>query len=670
MVALTIRRFCLVAALAAACAVVPAGAAAAKGLPGCAHRASPGGDWPTFGHDSANTRTQSKEKVLSPGDAPLLSPAWTFSTVKAGGEGDITGTPIETRGCVYVATNRGWVFSLNADTGKLVWKAKLPKGGSANGTVGVSTRRCRKVTRRVRVHGRWVKRRRWKRCGAVFVVASRTRAADNCARGEKCIGPYLSAFDQRSGRLVWSTKPLDTQRGADVYGSPVFAGGTLMIGVSGGSAELGDEADRYAFQGSMNFIDVDRGRRVRKTWTIHKPGKSKDKFAGGGIWSTPAIDRKDKVAFVGSANPFRPQAEHKHTNAVLKFDVNRKHKRFGRIIGSYKGLVDEYFPGASSAPCYDVPGNPPPYYPQGIGSCGDLDLDFGAAPNLITGPGGRKLVGAGQKSGVYHIFDARTMKRVRTQLVGPPSSVGGIVGSTAYDGKSVYGPVTAPGYLWSLKASNASMRWAAPVLDGAHWGPPVAVANGVVYTVDLTGYLDAYDARNGVLLAKRPLILGGSRAPSLSWGGVSVARNTIYATVGIGSLQEGYVVAFRQGGVTDVPDDLEGSVGGIGGGGGGGGASVSGGAIVAGPGAVYTTYATPVMTARKGGDLSFVNLDAPQHDVTADKKGPDGKPLFQSELAGIGEVAPIKGLDRVQSGQSYGFFCSLHPGMRGTLIVR
>ena len=30
----------------------------------------------------------------------------------------------------------------------------------------------------------------------------------------------------------------------------------LLIGVSGGSAELGDEADRYAFQGSMNFLDA------------------------------------------------------------------------------------------------------------------------------------------------------------------------------------------------------------------------------------------------------------------------------------------------------------------------------------------------------------------------------------------------------------------------------
>ena len=326
----------------------------------------------------------------------------------------------------------------------------------------------------------------------------------------------------------------------------------------------------------------------------------------------------------------------------------------------------------SEMPCYDIPGNPPPYYPQGIGSCGDIDLDFGAAPNLFT-ENGRKLVGAGQKSGVYHVFDAKTMEPVRSQIVGPPTALGGIVGSTAHDGESVYGPITAPGYLWSLKSSDASLRWIGPVADGAHWGPPVAVANGVVYTVDLSGFLDAYDARTGIQLLKRPLLLGGSKPPSLSWGGVSVARNTIYATMGIGSLQEGAVVAFRPGGPADVEEDVTTTIGNVLGGGGGGGGGGQGGtasAVVAGPGAVYTTYATPIVTVEKGAPLSFVNLDAPQHDVVADEKGPDGRALFQSKLSGLGEVAPVEGMDRVQSGRQYGFFCSLHPGMRGTLVVR
>jgi plastocyanin len=76
------------------------------------------------------------------------------------------------------------------------------------------------------------------------------------------------------------------------------------------------------------------------------------------------------------------------------------------------------------------------------------------------------------------------------------------------------------------------------------------------------------------------------------------------------------------------------------------------------------------MATRVGGPLSFVNLDPVPHDVTSEQKGPDGRPLFASKLSGLGEVAPVEGLDRVSSGQVYPFICSVHPGMRGSLFVQ
>jgi polyvinyl alcohol dehydrogenase (cytochrome) len=452
-----------------------------------------------------------------------------------------------------------------------------------------------------------------------------------------------------------------------VFGSPVIFDGVLMLGVSGGSAELGNEADRYAFQGSMNFLDASSGRVLKKTWSIHPPKQPDDQFAGAGIWSTPAIDTEEKLAYVGAGNPFKPQAEHPHADAILKLDVNRASPSFGEIIGSYKGVIDEYVPAFSQLPCFDIPGNPPPYYPQGIGQCGDIDLDFGAAPNLFRDKSGRKLVGEGQKSGVYHVVDAATMKPVWTQVVGPPTSVGGIVGSTAVEDGNVFGPITVPGYVWSLSTATGSPRWVGPIGDGAHWGPPVTTANGVVYSVDASGFLNAFDARQGVLLAKRPLQLGGGGPLALSWGGVSVARNTVYAAVGVVGLADGFVAAFRRGGPAQIVDDLQQTNLGGGGGGGGGPAGPS---ILAGPAAANTGYATPVASTRKGGPLSFVNLDVVLHDVTSDQKGPDGTPLFRSKLIGLGESAPIEGLDKVEPGKQYGFFCSVHPGMRGTLAVQ
>ncbi len=89
-----------------------------------------------------------------------------------------------------------------------------------------------------------------------------------------------------------------------------------------------------------------------------------------------------------------------------------------------------------------------------------------------------------------------------------------------------------------------------------------------------------------------------------------------------------------------------------------------------GPAAASTSYATPVATTAVGGTLEFVNLDLAKHDVQSTEKAPDGTPLFSTPLIDLGETAPVEGLDRVQAGRAYEFFCSIHPGMRGTLNVR
>ena len=87
-----------------------------------------------------------------------------------------------------------------------------------------------------------------------------------------------------------------------------------------------------------------------------------------------------------------------------------------------------------------------------------------------------------------------------------------------------------------------------------------------------------------------------------------------------------------------------------------------GGQIVAGPGAVVTTYATPVVTISQGSSATFTNLDVAQHDVISD----DG--LFTTPLISLGESTPVTGVETLSPG-SYGFYCSLHRNMTGTLVV-
>lgn len=70
----------------------------------------------------------------------------------------------------------------------------------------------------------------------------------------------------------------------------------------------------------------------------------------------------------------------------------------------------------------------------------------------------------------------------------------------------------------------------------------------------------------------------------------------------------------------------------------------------------------------QGERVTFTNNDTVMHDVVAQQKGADGKPLFASPLVSTGRSAPVAGTEHLTTGD-YGFFCSLHPQMTGTLRV-
>jgi plastocyanin len=87
--------------------------------------------------------------------------------------------------------------------------------------------------------------------------------------------------------------------------------------------------------------------------------------------------------------------------------------------------------------------------------------------------------------------------------------------------------------------------------------------------------------------------------------------------------------------------------------------------IQAGPSERYTT---PSVTMDQGERLTFQNLDAVGHDVTATGRGPDGRSLFRTPVIGPGQEVFVEGSQYLTTG-SYGFLCSVHPQMTGTLNV-
>ncbi len=114
---------------------------------------------------------------------------------------------------------------------------------------------------------------------------------------------------------------------------------------------------------------------------------------------------------------------------------------------------------------------------------------------------------------------------------------------------------------------------------------------------------------------------------------------------------------------------------------------------LSGPAAKFWGYATPVLVVEKGGELTYTNMDVEKHDLVHDsetdgfggpkkmpwckQKSSDGHhhhhggcPVFWSNLVGLGQQTKVLGLQNLKPGATYTFFCTLHHGMKGTLIAR
>lgn len=98
--------------------------------------------------------------------------------------------------------------------------------------------------------------------------------------------------------------------------------------------------------------------------------------------------------------------------------------------------------------------------------------------------------------------------------------------------------------------------------------------------------------------------------------------------------------------------------------------------VVAGPQGSATNYLTTELVATAGTAVSFANLDTTTHDVTSRatrtvivKKKKKVVPLFATPITPSGGVKEVLGTDGLKAG-TYDFYCSLHPGMTGTLTVQ
>ncbi len=424
-----------------ACAAALVFTLAALGLPYTAMAA-----WPVYGHDLANSRDAGVDGP-SASQVGSMSRSWTFTA----STGDFTGTPVVANGVLVAGNNGGWVYALDAVTGKVLWSKDV--GQPINGTAAIDANAAG---------------------GAVVYVPV-----------AEVGGPRLLALSLRNGATRWDAV-LTNQPKSSVFGSPVYWNGTVYIGTSG------PNNDDSTARGSVVAVRASTGRVRWQTFTV-PPGRD-----GAAVWSTPAIDTATGRLYVGTGNNYHTPTTDTE-DSMMALDAAS-----GQILGHYQATSGDSFAANN---------------PTGP------DFDFGASPNLVNGPNGEQLVGEGQKSGVYWALDRATMKPVWNTTVGPGGVLGGILGSTAYDGTRIYGADTLDGAVFAL-TRGGSMQWTSPESGVLHLSA-ATIAHDVLYTVDPAGFLTARDPATGAILAK--LSLG---APS--FGGVSAVGGAIYVAVGTG----------------------------------------------------------------------------------------------------------------------------------------
>ena len=331
------------------------------------------------------------------------------------------------------------------------------------------------------------------------------------------ISGTLYGLKPTTGAVLWSMRP-DAHPVAGLWGSPIKVGRYVAVPVGSNEEQAATTAGYVccSTRGSVVLLDPKNGSVVWTTPTITDAQRAAGS-SGASIWSTPTYDAASGQIFVSTGNNFS-QPTTGTSDALIALDAKTGAIRWV----NQRTANDEWnyrFPISDAHP----------------------DFDFGDSPQIYRLPGGRKVVGAGQKSGFFHVVDATTgalVNQAQFEYAGP---LGGLFADSAV----ANGVVFANGNNWpqpgagapsgdlvafSGDATHELWRFQAP---GLIFGG-VAVANSVVYFTSVyftptgpAGVLYALNSANGSTLAAIPV---GSTNASNS--GPSVSRGRVYVGTG------------------------------------------------------------------------------------------------------------------------------------------
>ncbi len=409
---------------------------------------APKGTWRQLGFDTDNSRNNRAETQISTSNVAALKSKWLVRDVTTG----VTSTPAVWGGIVYFGEWGRTVRAVRVSDGSEVWRT--PVNGPPRSSL----------------------------------LVTEDRVFGSC-------GAEVFSLNRNTGELLWSQR-VEEHPTANIESSPALIDGKIVIGVAGFEISL-NKAD-YTFRGSVVGLDAENGHELWRVWTTANDATS---GAGVSVWSSAAIDPERKRVFIGTGNTYeQPASPFSDSVLAINYETGERawHTQF--TAGDVFTLSNVMGP----------------------------DADIGASPNLFRA-GGRDLVGAGSKAGLYKALDRDTGAVVWERKLGGGSPLGGIMSTSATDDGFVYVASNSGAEVVTTKLSmeNGGTQWETK-LTGQTYGA-LTLANGVLYQPTIQGVLHALDAASGAELWS--IDLGTDLG-----GGVSVVDGSLYVPRGFSFL--------------------------------------------------------------------------------------------------------------------------------------
>ncbi len=480
-----------------------------------------GAQWNGWSPDVKNSRFQSAEGAgLTPGQVPRLTLKWAFGY--PGGTSAASGSPTVVGGRIFVGSDTGFVYSLDAASGCVYWSFEAQGGVRTAISIGS--------------------------------ITGQGNAQYAAYFGD--IKANVYAVNAETGDLLWMQNA-ETHPIARITGAPKLHGNRLYVPVSSLEEAAGAHIwyECCTFRGSVVAYNAHTGEQLWKSYAVAeepKPTRKNSKGiqqwapAGGAVWNSPVIDAARGALYIGSGNSYTAPASD-DTDAVIAFDLETGERLWWHqltsddsfLISCYsvKNVDDQWFTFPEK-----LPGGGWQWGPRGDAdysdNCAepslqgsDIDVDVQAVM-LHTLPSGRTVVVGGQQTGRIFALDPDRGGERLWELY-PGSEEGamitqGVTFGGASDGELVYfpihirGPVGGPrvpdsppvpaeSVMAAIRVETGELAWYTPTPPPHCPDPyPAGCSNGqnaaasaipgVVFSGTLDGMLRAYSSTDGRII--------------------------------------------------------------------------------------------------------------------------------------------------------------------------